>query len=58
VRGQYLPPEARGAVIQDYGRFHLRRPPRGYFWFRAGDNYVMASSSSGMIFEVIPADPW
>lgn len=58
ARGQFLPPEARGAVVQDFDRFHLRRPPRGYYWYRAGEDYVMASTANGMIFEVIPADPY
>ncbi len=55
-RGQYLPPQARGEVIQDFGRYHLRRPPRGYYWYRAGDDYVLAAIASGVIFEVIQGD--
>ena len=55
-RGQYLPPEARGAMIEDFERYHLRRPPRGYFWYRAGDDYVLAAIGSGVIFEVIQGD--
>jgi Ni/Co efflux regulator RcnB len=56
ARGQYLPPEARGAMISDFGRYHLRRPPRGYYWYRSGDDYLLASGASGVIFEVIPGD--
>lgn len=56
ARGQYLPPEARGAMISDFGRYHLRRPPRGYYWYRSGEDYVLASTASGVIFEVIPGD--
>ncbi|MDR3512804.1 MAG: RcnB family protein [Caulobacteraceae bacterium] len=55
-RGQYMPPQARGAVVQDFARYHLRRPPRGYYWYRAGDDFVLASVTSGVIFEVIPAE--
>ena len=58
ARGQFLPPEARGEMIGDFGRFHLRRPPRGYYWDRAGDAYVRASVSTGLIFEAIPAEPF
>jgi Nickel/cobalt transporter regulator len=53
-RGQFLPPDFRGVVVEDYARFHLRRPPRGYFWYRDADDYVLASASTGLIFEVIP----
>jgi Ni/Co efflux regulator RcnB len=57
-RGQYLPPEARGAMIQDFARYHLRRPPRGYYWYRAGDDYVLAAVATGVIFEVIQGDDY
>lgn len=52
-RGQVLAPAYRGQVINDYGRYHLRRPPRGYAWVRQGDDYVLMGAS-GMVFEVIP----
>ena len=57
VRGEYLPPEARGSMVGDFQRFHLRRPPRGYAWYRSGDSFVLAGSNNGVIFEVTPADP-
>lgn len=56
MRGQYLPPEARGEVISDFGLYHLRRPPRGYYWYRAGGDFVLAATASGMIFDVVPGD--
>ena len=56
VRGQRLPPEYRGYVVGDYARYHLRRPPRGYYWYRAGDDFVLAALGSGLIFEVINAE--
>ena len=56
VRGQQLPPEYRGYVVGDYERYHLRRPPRGYYWDRAGDDFVLAALASGLIFEVINAE--
>jgi Ni/Co efflux regulator RcnB len=55
-RGQFLPPQARGGVVEDFARYHLRRPPRGYVWYRAGDDFVLASHGSGVIFEVIPTE--
>jgi Ni/Co efflux regulator RcnB len=43
-------------VISDYGRYHLRRPPRGYYWYRAGDDFVLVAVATGMIFDVIGAE--
>jgi len=57
-RGQYLPPMDRGEMIPDFERHHLRRPPRGYYWYRAGDDYVLAAIATGVIFEVIPGDDY
>ena len=42
------------SVVGDYARFHLRKPPRGYFWYRDAEDYVLAASATGLIFEVIP----
>ncbi|HEY2661365.1 MAG TPA: RcnB family protein [Caulobacteraceae bacterium] len=52
-RGQILPPAYRGEVVNDYGRYHLRRPPRGYYWCRQGDDFVLVAMTTGLIFEVI-----
>lgn len=52
-RGQVLPPAFRGDVVGDYGRYHLRRPPRGYYWVRQGDDFVLVAITTGLIFEVI-----
>ncbi|HUZ11967.1 MAG TPA: RcnB family protein [Caulobacteraceae bacterium] len=53
-RGGYLPPadEARG--VDDYWRFHLRRPPYGYRWVEVGNQYLLVSTSTGLIFDVVP----
>ncbi len=55
-RGGYLPPYYRGYVVRDYSRYHLRRPPPGYYWYRTGDDYVMAAIASGLIFDIIAGD--
>ena len=54
-RGAYLPPyyRARGYVVYDYHRYHLRPPPRGYYWYRTGNDYVLAAIATGLIFDVI-----
>lgn len=55
-RGQVFPQGARGAIVGDYGRYHLRRPPPGYYWYRNGDDFILAAIASGLIFEVVPDD--
>lgn len=54
-RGGYLPPYYRGGgyVVHDYGRYHLRPPPRGYYWYRTGNDYVLAAIATGLIFDII-----
>jgi Ni/Co efflux regulator RcnB len=53
-RGAYLPPYYHAAVIEDYDRYRLRRPPYGYHWVYAGGDYMLVSGSTGLIFDVIP----
>ncbi|HZL00255.1 MAG TPA: RcnB family protein [Caulobacteraceae bacterium] len=53
-RGGYLPSYYRGAVIDDYARYRLRRPPYGYRWVYAGGDFMMVAASTGLIFDVIP----
>ena len=52
-RGAALPPYYRGAPIYDYGGYRLRQPPRGYAWYQAGDDYILAAIATGIIFEII-----
>jgi len=52
-RGQFFPPTYRGEVVGDYQRYHLRRPPPGFYWYHSGDDFVLAALSSGLIFEVV-----
>jgi Ni/Co efflux regulator RcnB len=54
-RGAYLPNyyRGRGYVVNDYYRYHLRPPPRGYYWYRTGNDYVLAAIATGLIFDVI-----
>jgi len=54
-RGGYLPPADQSFVVGDYARFHLRRPPFGYHWVQIGAQFMLVSSSTGLIFEVVPA---
>ncbi len=52
-RGAPLPAYYRGYPVYDYGRYRLRQPPRGYAWYRAGNDYVLAAIATGIIFEII-----
>ena len=52
-RGGVLPPYYRGYVVGDYYRYHLRPPPRGYAWYRVGDDYLLAAITTGLIFDII-----
>ncbi|ALL13027.1 RcnB family protein [Caulobacter henricii] len=54
-RGAYLPPYYRsgGYVVHDYHRYRLHAPPRGYYWYRAGNDYVLAAIATGLIFDVM-----
>ena len=54
-RGAYLPSYYRSNHyrIYDYGRYRLRAPPRGYYWYRSGDDFLLAAIATGLIFEVI-----
>lgn len=54
-RGVHLPPSYRtgGYVVHDYGRYSLRPPPRGYYWYRDGNDYLLAAVASGLILDVI-----
>lgn len=52
-RGAQLPPYYRGYVVNDYYRYRLRPPPRGYAWYRVGNDYLLAAIATGLIFDII-----
>ena len=53
-RGGYLPDSYRGGVVDDYQRFRLRPPPRGYTWVRVNGGFALVSVGDGRVFDVIP----
>jgi Ni/Co efflux regulator RcnB len=55
-RGDVLPDAYRGQIVSDYERWHLRRPPSGYAWYRVGAQFVMASMATGIIFDIVDAN--
>lgn len=53
--GQRMPSayRTRTYVVNDYGRYGLRAPPRGYQYVRSGDDVVLAAVATGLIAAVI-----
>lgn len=53
--GQRMPSYYRSNqyVVNDYGRYGLRHPPRGYHYVRSGNDVVLAAIAGGLITAVI-----
>lgn len=53
--GQRMPSYYRSNqyVVNDYGRYGLRAPPRGYEYVRSGNDVVLAAIAGGLITAVI-----
>ena len=54
-RGHHLPHGQRYVVVRDYGRYHLRRPPRGQHWVRVDNQYLLVGITSGIIAALVNA---
>ena len=54
-RGDHLPRAyfAREYVIDNYGAYHLRRPPRGHCWIRVDDKFLLAAIATGVVVEIL-----
>jgi Ni/Co efflux regulator RcnB len=39
--------------VNDYSRYGLRAPPRGYQYVRSGDDVILAAVAGGLIVAVI-----
>ncbi len=55
VRGHEFPAQYRynRYVVSDYDRYHLRRPPAGYNWYRADNDYVLVRRDNNLIEDII-----
>ena len=53
--GQRMPSYYRTSnyVVNDYGRYGLRAPPRGYQYVRSGNDVVLAVVATGLVTAVI-----
>lgn len=43
-----------GGMIDDYARYRLRPPPRGYTWVRVGGGFALVAPATGQVFDVVP----
>jgi len=57
-RGERLPPNYRSFRVDDWRARHLRPPPRGYYWTRVDNDYVLAAAATGVIASVIAASQY
>ena len=51
-RGERLPAEWRRGPAIDWRAYHLRQPPRGYYWARAHNDYALVARSNGLIVDL------
>ena len=53
-RGDRLPIGFRAPVyvVPDVAVYHLRAPPRGYYWVRVDNNAVLAAVATGVVVDV------
>lgn len=54
-RGQILPQQYRSGsyLVTDYDRYGLSAPPRGYQYYRSGNNILLTTIATGVIGAVI-----
>jgi Ni/Co efflux regulator RcnB len=51
--GGFLPSQYPAFIVDEYWRFHLRRPPYGFHWVQAGGAFLLVSTTTGQIFDVV-----
>ena len=54
VRGGLLPLYYQSFVVTNYASYHLRRPPVGYHWAQAGQDYLLIADATWRIFDIVP----
>ena len=54
-RGHRLPHGQRYTTVRDYGRYHLRKPPRGQHWVRVDNQYLLVGITTGIISALVNA---
>jgi Ni/Co efflux regulator RcnB len=51
-RGARLPGNLRRGPAIDWRAHHLRQPPRGSYWVRAHNDFVLVGRSNGLILDL------
>jgi len=54
-RGQKYASWKRYRAVNDYGRYGLHRPAYGQHWIRVGNDFLLVSIATGLIFGAIAA---
>ena len=52
-KGNRLPPNYRGHVVNNYSRYKLRQPPRGYHWVKVNNDYLLVGIATGVISSIV-----
>jgi len=54
-RGETLPPayRGRGYVVNDWQRYRLAPPPRGYQYTRVGNDVILTAIATGVIASIV-----
>ena len=53
-RGDRLPSHYRTRhVVQDWRRYRLQQPPRGYQWVQLGADFVLIAVATGLIAQIV-----
>jgi len=52
-KGNRLPPNYRGHVVNNYSRYKLRQPPRGYHWVKVNNDYLLIGIATGIISSIV-----
>ena len=59
MRGErFRPAFGRPIIVNNWGFYHLRRPPVGYHWVRDGDRFLMVALATGLIADIALANAY
>jgi len=56
--GYYRPAFGRPLYINDWRAYRLRRPPMGYRWVRADNNFLLVALATGLIADIALANSY
>jgi Ni/Co efflux regulator RcnB len=51
--GRPLPREVHYVVIRDYGRYHLRPPPRGHYYVEVDGRILLIQTATQLVLEAL-----